>query len=447
MQWWEWIIAIILFLVALNAIVAIHELGHLSMAKLFKVYCQEFSIGFGPALFKKKRKGGETYFSLRAVPFGGYVAMYGEDLQLEEGVEIPKERSLEGIKKWKKIIILIAGVTFNAITAFILIFTSNVAFPLVKTTSFTKVSETSQAYDVGIRDDYKLQIYYSKAQEIDNDGQISIKPIQATFTNEKGSLEGAAFFVVDPNVTYNDHHYVLTYYPVTTKEDNVLANCLTLYVGKTKEEVLKDTDLKATYETWIAEENAPEYYPNYKEKFIFKNEEISANLMFKDLNGNTNSYPFKLESKDGKLLDFGVSLKLANEWLPFGKRMENTFIDYGNASVAVFRGIGSLFTGGIRNMSGIVGIFNLSAQLYGSYQFATYLYFWGLISVNLAIFNLLPFPGLDGWQILVTVIEGATKKKIPEKVKGIVSFIGIGLLFMLMIAIIAMDILRIAGVM
>lgn len=447
MQWWEWIIAIILFLVALNAIVAIHELGHLSMAKLFKVYCQEFSIGFGPALFKKKRKGGETYFSLRAVPFGGYVAMYGEDLQLEEGVEIPKERSLEGIKKWKKIIILIAGVTFNAITAFILIFTSNVAFPLVKTTSFTKVSETSQAYDVGIRDDYKLQIYYSKAQEIDNDGQISIKPIQATFTNEKGSLEGAAFFVVDPNVTYNDHHYVLTYYPVTTKEDNVLANCLTLYVGKTKEEVLKDADLKATYEAWIAEENAPEYYPNYKEKFIFKNEEISANLLFKDLNGNTNSYPLKLESKDGKLLDFGVNLKLANEWLPFGKRMENTFIDYGNASVAVFRGIGSLFTGGIRNMSGIVGIFNLSAQLYGSYQFATYLYFWGLISVNLAIFNLLPFPGLDGWQILVTVIEGATKKKIPEKVKGIVSFIGIGLLFMLMIAIIAMDILRIAGVM
>ena len=97
-------------------------------------------------------------------------------------------------------------------------------------------------------------------------------------------------------------------------------------------------------------------------------------------------------------------------------------------------------------MSGIVGIFNYSAQLYGSYTFATYLYFWGLISINLAIFNLLPFPGLDGWQILVTSVEGITKKKIPDKVKSIVSMIGLVLLFALMAAIIVMDILRLTGV-
>ena len=97
-------------------------------------------------------------------------------------------------------------------------------------------------------------------------------------------------------------------------------------------------------------------------------------------------------------------------------------------------------------MSGFVGIFNYSAQLYGSYAFSTYLYFWGLISINLAIFNLFPFPGLDGWQIVVTTVEGITKKKIPEKVKSIVSIIGLVLIFALMIAVVAMDILRIVGV-
>ena len=101
MAWWEWLISIILFLVALTLLIAIHEAGHLTMAKIFNVYCQEYAIGFGPALLKKKRKGGETYFSIRAIPFGGYVSMYGEEIQLEEGVEVPFERSLEGIKKWK----------------------------------------------------------------------------------------------------------------------------------------------------------------------------------------------------------------------------------------------------------------------------------------------------------------------------------------------------------
>ena len=445
MAWYEWIISIVLFLFSLTAIVAIHEAGHLSMAKLFNVYCQEYSIGFGPALLKKKRKTGETYFCIRAIPLGGYVSMFGEETTLE-GLDLPQERSIEGVKKWKKAIIVSAGVILNTITAFVLILISNVAFPLVKTTSYTKVAESSQAYNVGLRDDYKLQIYYSQAQEIDNDGQISIKPIQATFTNEKGSLESVAFFVVDPDVSYNEYHYVLTYYPVTTKHNNVLADCLTLYVGATKDEVAQDADLNATYETWMNEENAPEYYPNFKKRFEFKTEEIPVNLQFKDTDGVVAEYPITLQSQDGKLQDFGVELKLANEWLPFGKRMQNTFIDFGSASVAVFKGIGMLFTGGLRNMSGIVGIFNVSAQLYGSYQFATYLYFWGLISINLAIFNLLPFPGLDGWQLLVTAIEGISKKKIPNKVKTIVSFIGLGLLFLLMIAVVVMDILRIAGV-
>lgn len=443
MSWWEWLISIILFLVSLTVLIALHELGHLSMAKLFNVYCQEYSIGFGPALLKKKRKNGETYFSIRAIPFGGYVAMYGEETQLEEGIEVPPERSIEGIKKWKKIIVVSAGVVTNAVLALTLIFISDVAFPIIRTTSFAKVSETSVAYDAGVRENDKLQIYYPKYQEVNDNGETKVKP----FATPKG--EG--FFVVDPNVTYNDHHYVLTYYPVTTKHDNVLSDCLTLYVAADKEAVAASEELSNLFLDWTKEDNAPEYYPNFNEKFIYKNEEIPVNIRFKysvsEEETAIKNVNLKLVTVEGKVQDFGVSLKLENIWLPFSQRLSNTFTDFGEASIVVFKGIGSLFTGGIKNMSGIVGIFNLSAQLYGNYAFATYLYFWGLISINLAIFNLLPFPGLDGWQILVTSIEGISKKKIPDKVKTIVSFVGLALLFALMLVIVVMDILRMTGVM
>ena len=128
-------------------------------------------------------------------------------------------------------------------------------------------------------------------------------------------------------------------------------------------------------------------------------------------------------------------------WLPFGQRLKYTFEDFGSAAGAVFKGLKILFTGGIRNMSGIVGIFDASATLYSSYTFATYLYFWGLISINLAIFNLLPFPGLDGYQLVVLAVESITKKKIPNKVKTIVSIVGLGLLFTFMIVLVVKDII------
>ena len=64
----------------------------------------------------------------------------------------------------------------------------------------------------------------------------------------------------------------------------------------------------------------------------------------------------------------------------------------------------------------------------------------GYLSLNLAIFNLLPFPGLDGWQLLVTILESGFKKKVSEKVKNTISIIGLGLLFAFAIAITIKDI-------
>ena len=147
------ILYILLFIFCLSVLIMVHEAGHLVTAKIFKVYCLEYSIGFGPALIHKKRKGGETFFSLRTIPFGGYVSMYGEGVELPEGVEVDSSRSLEGIKKWKKCIILVAGVTMNAVLALVLFFISEVAFQKHEFYADTvKIEKDSIAEVYGLKD-------------------------------------------------------------------------------------------------------------------------------------------------------------------------------------------------------------------------------------------------------------------------------------------------------
>lgn len=106
---WPILVAILIF----GIIVIIHEFGHFFFAKLFKVKVNEFSLGFGPALFKKKK--GETQYSVRAIPFGGYCAMEGEDEESED------PRAFHSKKVWQRMIIVAAGAVNNLILGFLLV--------------------------------------------------------------------------------------------------------------------------------------------------------------------------------------------------------------------------------------------------------------------------------------------------------------------------------------
>ena len=447
------IVSIILFVLAFAILICIHEAGHLSMAKLFKVYCKEYSIGFGPAIYSKKRKGHETTFSVRYIPFGGYVSMYGEGMEEDpEFKDIPKERSLEGIKKWKKAIVLSAGVILNAILAFVLIFISNFAFPKISMSREAVV--TSDVLTVqGINSGDHIQFYYPSSYEEDG----AIYPFTYDYTDDSKIIHSGGFFIVDDCVEINEKHYVLTYLPSGNKNEPKFNEGIALYRGIDPEGLaggLKyQTSLKDDFINWSKDENAPKYYPDFESGPHAFEEDVTftSHLKFEEheplANVQINVHVAKKGAKvTNSYDDIGLSFKRRKYWLSFGENLKNTFVDYGDASIAVFRGLKVLFTGGIRNMSGVVGIFDTSASLYSNYTFSTYLFFWGLISVNLAIFNLLPFPGLDGWQLLVTAIEGATRKKIPQKAKSIMSLIGLGLLFVLMISIIVLDVLRIIGI-
>ena len=111
---------IIYFLLLLSIIICIHEAGHLLAAKFFGVYCYEYAFGMGPAIFQKKGK--ETVYSIRALPIGGFVSMAGEPDGDEAypDVVVPPGRRLTEQKRWKRIIIMLAGVTMNFLLALFL---------------------------------------------------------------------------------------------------------------------------------------------------------------------------------------------------------------------------------------------------------------------------------------------------------------------------------------
>lgn len=109
------------FVVLLGVIIFIHELGHFLMAKLFHVYVGEFALGMGPKLWS--HQGKETLYSLRAVPLGGFCQMAGETANELEGeliADVPFERTLKGISKWKQLLIMVAGIMMNFLLAWVI---------------------------------------------------------------------------------------------------------------------------------------------------------------------------------------------------------------------------------------------------------------------------------------------------------------------------------------
>lgn len=424
----DWLLTAVLFIIALGVLICLHELGHFTMAKIFKVYCNEFSIGFGPALIHTRKEGKETYFSLRAIPLGGYVSMYGEeDAMSEEGLNLPPERSIEGIAKWKKAIVVSAGVIVNAVLALLIFAVANICFKTSAITNRTVISSSSALVQKGIQEDDRLSFVSYKLP-----GGEEVLGIEGTDNY---------YYVIDDDVTVpsdTSNHYVLTFSYYTDKGENNVANGLGLYKGYLKS---SGEDTK----NWTIDGKEDFYLPNLNQKFDGANQvfNFDVELSFtRENETNPINVTLPMNFNDNRIEDFGLALKVVKFYLPLNERIENTFIDFGESSVAVFKGIGMLFRPkGIDNLSSIVGIFKYSNTILTTRTFATYLRMWGMISVNLAIFNLLPFPGLDGWQLLVTAIEGISKKKVPAKFKAIMNIAGFVLLLGLMILIVAKDII------
>ena len=161
----------------------------------------------------------------------------------------------------------------------------------------------------------------------------------------------------------------------------------------------------------------------------------------------TINFALNLTEQDGSYHlpeNLGVSMKIDKYYNSYGESVKATFNDFGNSSIIIFRTIGRMFYDKTvwDQMGGIIAVGVETTRTLKDYGFGDFIRIWAMISVNLGIVNLLPFPGLDGWQLLVVAVEGIFRKEIPQKVKTWVSIAGLVLLFAFMIMIVVKDVLR-----
>ena len=413
------ILYIILFLVFLSILIIIHELGHLAAAKAFKVYCLEYSIGMGPAIFKHKGKNAETQFSLRAIPFGGYVSMYGEGVELPEGVVVDESRSLNNIKPWKRAIVLLAGVTMNAVLALLFFFVSN-CFPQesIDYLNHVNIAESSIAAGAGLTDGGYIKFTdYKYHDDVANADRLYYMADNATIFDGNDSVKYATCFNFETLNSYKNLD---------------LADYICFY-QLTSEEVEGETVIKPDFSKYVA--------PSFTTAEIHLTKRVEGEDG-KLIDGDV--IALSITQTDEKVNSFGVSIYYLRIQYTFPQIVKHTFSDFGRCSILLFKTIGQLFTDASAwsNIGGIVAVGFETTSVLQNYGFGMFLFYWGFISVNLAIFNLLPFPGLDGWQLLVLIVETTTRKKIPEKVKNIVSLVGIGLLLLLMGVVVVKDLIK-----
>lgn len=383
----------LLFIISLGVLIFIHELGHFIMAKAFNVYVKEFSLGFGPVIAKFKK--GETQYSIRALPLGGYVAMYGEEAE-DMPNDIPKERSLLGIKKYKRAIIMSAGIILNFVLAFLLFFTSNIAFEQKEFRRDVTVTENSPAALAGL---------VSSSEEA---------PIKIDFD----AIDEGNIPVTIPDATET---YYVKYVGFNSYQDDFIDGIVFAYTEagelvKYEPDATTDT---ASFSLPIHVYTTPEEYTSSTVMLTLQ----------------------AIETDDGFAWeDSGISL-LHTYRYNFIESLQVAGRDWVDGTTLIARAIGGLFIGeGLGEVGGIIAIFDTSATVFTNLGLGPYIFMWGLISVNLALFNMLPFPGLDGWHLLVVTIEGVTRREIPAKVKNIVSTIGLMLLLGLMFLLLIKDI-------
>ncbi len=143
---------------------------------------------------------------------------------------------------------------------------------------------------------------------------------------------------------------------------------------------------------------------------------------------------------------YKLGIYQATRSMNIAEAIQYTFISIGEMSVAIFAALSKLitrFSETVTQLSGPVGIYQVTSQVTETGQISYILNLLALLSVNVGIFNLLPIPGLDGCQVIFALVEKIIGRELPEKVKMALQLCGLGLVMLLMIFVTYQDVLRI----
>lgn len=175
------LLSILYFVIILGIIVCVHEFGHFFFAKLFGIYVYEFSIGMGPKIFSKKGKGGETTYSIRLIPIGGFCQLAGEGL--DEDGKLPKDRLLQSKPVWQRFLVMFFGAGNNFLLALITLFFLGLVVGSPRTSTIIPSVVPGSPADLGgmVKNDQIIKI--------DGNSIKTLEDIQLYLTIAKGETE------------------------------------------------------------------------------------------------------------------------------------------------------------------------------------------------------------------------------------------------------------------
>lgn len=331
-------ISIISALIVFLLVVLFHELGHFLVAKAVNIKVNEFSIGMGPAITQSQK--GETLYSLRAIPLGGYCAMEGED---EDSAD---PRGFDQAKPWQRFLTILAGPVMNILSAILLfsIYAAMLGQPVPIIDGF---SETSVLLEAGLEEGDEITAINGVAVE----GQDHLRSLVQEYGEDPISVD---YVKVDG----------------TSSTVNV---------------------------------QAQEQDGVYLIGFIAKT--VSAGPIH------------------------AIQQGFSTTWTTF---------------VQLFQILGMLFSGqlGIDAVSGPVGVIS-TIGVAASNGIMPLIFLTGYISVNLAFFNLLPIPALDGSKLLFIIIEKLRGKPVNKDLESKITMAGFAFLLGLIVLISVKDIITI----
>ena len=414
------VLTIVKLLIVLSIVATIHEFGHFLFAKLFKMTVNEFSIGFGPKLFQKKYKG--TKYSLRWILLGGYVAIEGEEGNSEDKNAFSKKAP------WKRIVVLIAGVTFNAILAAAIFLGVNLSTNIYGT-KVMYIEETGVAYEAGLRtgdeiikiNDTKTHVYQDVVLYKNTDN----KDVEVTY---KRGEELKTILVKDAVKSIG---YIGIYFDTTRLDEN--GDPFT-YVDMV-EPGLPASKAKIKSGDKILKVNGTDVTLS-KEVVDFMTVNANKELEIVVLRGEK-EITLKVVPEEK------LSFNLGNMgFAPIETSLKNAYYKSISTISQIIGSYVDLFRGkvAVNQLSGIVGIGEVISKSEGVTNFINML---GMISLAIGIANILPFPPLDGGKVALVLIEWITKKRVSVKIETVLSYIGLGLLLVLTIYVTINDIIRI----
>lgn len=447
--------SVIIMILLIGLLILVHELGHLGAALLFKVKVDKFGIGLpiGPTLWEKKV--GNITLVVHAFLFGGYVSFPDDD----KDSDLPKNSPDRLMNKpiWQRAIIFSAGVIANVICAYV----------LVLLTAALWHNMPSGKFDIYVNDivaPKEASVWTSGLKKGDKIIEINGSEINSKYGLNLYALYSASFDGKTSKVLPEQNYEQLKKLNPAFKEDEIIPQGLIVKIPaqiqkeekiKLSQNVLNAIELYKPDEVKLSENQIKLRDKIQDKKFI----ETDGTFTLKDLAFalSDNQRPLDIKvlrnneivalktvysDKEGLI---GITIDRKEKLIPITGVKSAFSASYNylyNETKSMLIVLKQLFTGKIplKNMHGVVLITKMGGDIISSEGIFYGILLTAVISMNLAILNILPIPALDGGHLLFLLIEKIQGKPVDEEISNKIMTVFFSLLILLLVFVLFNDI-------